>query len=36
MARDFEDIFDLEHLDGAELKELVRTHLADNKSIEAR
>ena len=35
MAHDFEDTFDLENLDDAELKELVRTHFADNQSIDA-
>ena len=35
MAHDYEDTFDLDNLDDAELKELVRSHFADNKSIDA-
>ena len=34
MARDFENIHDRENLSDDELRELVRTHLADNNSID--
>src|ERR671937_832350 len=35
MARDFEDLHDLDDLSDDELRELVRTHLAANNSIDA-
>jgi hypothetical protein len=35
MARDFEDIHDIDDLDDAELKQLVLTHLAGSKAIDA-
>ena len=34
MPRDFEDIHDIDSLSDLELRDLVRTHLADNKSID--
>ena len=35
MAQDFENTFDIENLDDMELRELVRTHFAENRSIDA-
>ena len=35
MAHDFENTYDLENLDDGELKELVRSHLSENRSIDA-